>query len=559
MMFDDMKMKKKLVIGFTMLQILVFSSTILFVAYNVDKRISQKVFENSKELVGKHAKEFQNKLADYMRSAQTMAEVLSKKDGIPISNRREYVESITKNLLESNSDFFGTWSIWESNEFDGDDQMHSNIDGYAESGKFQTYFYRDGAEIGVIRQFDYLTDTASFYRIPKELGKAVILEPYYDPDAKLTMTSLTAPIIIDGKVRGVFGIDITLDGLQKMIESIKPYNNSYSLLVSNEGTIAAHPKKEMINKKVGSEVNDLLRDSMKKTIKIGKAFSISKISPLNGKMTELFFEPFQVGDYVSPWAVGISVPFEEILSETNELYYLIALVAVVGILISIFVGGFFAIRMSKPIEQMAEVASKISKGDFNVSINIKTKDESGILADNFRTMIDVIKNLTSEVDKLTTEAAAGHLDFRADSKSFSGAYYKLVDGINNTLDQIIKPLNVTAEYVDRISKGDIPPKITEEYRGDFNEIKNNLNLCIDSINLLIVDTKSLINSASLGRLNDRAETSRHLGEFKNIISGINQAYDRIVGLIDNMPLPVQIVNTEYKIIYANKETLKNNI
>jgi hypothetical protein len=45
--------------------------------------------------------------------------------------------------------------------------------------------------------------------------------------------------------------------------------------------------------------------------------------------------------------------------------------------------------------------------------------------------------------------------------------------------------DVTAEYVDRISKGDIPPKITDTYQGDFNEIKNNLNASIDVMNGLL--------------------------------------------------------------------------
>jgi len=39
------------------------------------------------------------------------------------------------------------------------------------------------------------------------------------------------------------------------------------------------------------------------------------------------------------------------------------------------------------------------------------------------------------------------------------------------MDAVIGPLNVAAEYVDRISKGDIPEVITDEYKGDFNEIK----------------------------------------------------------------------------------------
>ena len=68
-----------------------------------------------------------------------------------------------------------------------------------------------------------------------------------------------------------------------------------------------------------------------------------------------------------------------------------------------------------------------------------------------------------------------------------GAYRKIVEGVNQTLDAVIGPLNVSAEYVDRISKGDIPPKITDTYNGDFNEIKNNLNNCIDNIRALVAD------------------------------------------------------------------------
>ena len=73
----------------------------------------------------------------------------------------------------------------------------------------------------------------------------------------------------------------------------------------------------------------------------------------------------------------------------------------------------------------------------------------------------------------------GKLDTRADLSKYSKAWFVLVKGVNDTLDSVIGPLNVAAEYVDRIAKGDIPPKITDNYNGDFNEIKNNLNQCID--------------------------------------------------------------------------------
>ena len=51
-----------------------------------------------------------------------------------------------------------------------------------------------------------------------------------------------------------------------------------------------------------------------------------------------------------------------------------------------------------------------------------------------------------------------------------------------TLDAVIGPLNVAARYVDEISKGAIPAKITATYSGDFNTIKENLNRQIEVIN-----------------------------------------------------------------------------
>jgi methyl-accepting chemotaxis protein len=76
----------------------------------------------------------------------------------------------------------------------------------------------------------------------------------------------------------------------------------------------------------------------------------------------------------------------------------------------------------------------------------------------------------------------GKLATRADATKHQGDYQKIVAGVNGTLDSVIGPLNVAAEFVDRISKGDIPPKITDAYNGDFNEIKNNLNVLIEAMN-----------------------------------------------------------------------------
>ncbi|MEZ5335786.1 MAG: hypothetical protein R2741_11390 [Methanolobus sp.] len=51
---------------------------------------------------------------------------------------------------------------------------------------------------------------------------------------------------------------------------------------------------------------------------------------------------------------------------------------------------------------------------------------------------------------LAEAAVEGKLDVRADASQHFGDYKRIVDGVNNTLDSVIGPLNVAVEYVDRI-------------------------------------------------------------------------------------------------------------
>jgi methyl-accepting chemotaxis protein len=65
----------------------------------------------------------------------------------------------------------------------------------------------------------------------------------------------------------------------------------------------------------------------------------------------------------------------------------------------------------------------------------------------------------------------------------------LLGGVNYLINAFGAHQRSRREYVDRISKGDMPPKITDTYHGDFNEIKNNLNACIDSINGMLNESR----------------------------------------------------------------------
>ncbi|TAN35389.1 MAG: methyl-accepting chemotaxis protein, partial [Verrucomicrobia bacterium] len=84
-------------------------------------------------------------------------------------------------------------------------------------------------------------------------------------------------------------------------------------------------------------------------------------------------------------------------------------------------------------------------------------------------------------------------------------------------------------YVDRIARGAIPPKITDPYNGDFNILKNNLNLAIDNVNALVADAAMLAKAAVELKLDTRADATKHQGDYRKIVQGVNDTLDAVIG------------------------------
>jgi methyl-accepting chemotaxis protein len=182
-----------------------------------------------------------------------------------------------------------------------------------------------------------------------------------------------------------------------------------------------------------------------------------------------------------------------------------------------------------PINVSAEYIDRISKGDIPPKITEEYHGDFNEIKNNLNALIDVVHMRNADIKMLIQAAIDGKLDVRADFSKYPGENGRMIEGINKMLDSYIGPLNLAAEYIDRISKGDLPPVITQDYKGDFNEIKNNLNQCITAIHLLIDDVNLLSDATVKGNLDVRADPSRHLGDYSRVVTGMNQVLDAVVG------------------------------
>ncbi len=182
-----------------------------------------------------------------------------------------------------------------------------------------------------------------------------------------------------------------------------------------------------------------------------------------------------------------------------------------------------------PLNVAAKYVDQISKGDIPAKITDTYKGDFNEIKNNLNMCIDAVNALVADANLLSKAAVEGKLATRADASKHQGDYRKIVQGVNDTLDAVIGPLNVAAKYVDEISKGNIPAKITDTYKGDFNEIKNNLNACIDAVNALVADANLLSKAAVEGKLATRADASKHQGDYRKIVQGVDDCLDAVIG------------------------------
>lgn len=181
-----------------------------------------------------------------------------------------------------------------------------------------------------------------------------------------------------------------------------------------------------------------------------------------------------------------------------------------------------------PLNVAAGYVDRISKGDIPEKITDRYNGDFNTIKDNLNQCIDAVNALVADANILYKAAVEGRLETRADATKHQGDFRKIVEGVNETLDAVIDPLNVAAGYVDRISKGDIPKKITDTYTGDFNTIRNNLNVCIDAVNALVADANLLSKAALEGKLKTRADATKHQGDFRKIVEGVNETLDSVI-------------------------------
>jgi len=196
-----------------------------------------------------------------------------------------------------------------------------------------------------------------------------------------------------------------------------------------------------------------------------------------------------------------------------------------------------------PIGEGNRILAQISNGKIDELIAQTYKGDHEKMKQAVNNVAVVLQGLQKELGRLTDASKAGELTERGHQDEFQGAYAHIVRGVNAILDAVITPLNVSANYVERISKGDLPPQITDTYHGEFNTIKNNLNTLIGAMDEITRAAEEIAQGNLTVAVRERSAQDKLMQALSAMVAGLTRTVTEIRTIAGEVASATQAIST----------------
>ena len=493
-----MKIATRMIIQIAAISAILIIALVAYISIEITKIQEKNINAELMNTAYRYANQIDADLEAQMSVVRTMSNLLGHIKTVPAANRRNYIQNQLKTVLEKNPDFIGIWTCWEPNELDGLDKKFVNKTGHDKTGRFIPFIFTNDKNIQTepLKNYD-VEVTGDYYLMAKKTNIESIANPfeYVHGTKKIWVTSMSVPINIDGKFVGAVGVHISLQQITDSLIGFHPYTDGYGVLIANNGIRAAHQKTDLVGKSLYDKTPEDLKESLSNAIKTGKEYTYTRASSVTGIKSLYYHVPIAVGKTSTPWSFLITVPEATVFGTVTKIKEILLTAAIFSVFIISFLVWLIGRNIGKSINTML-----------------------------------------TEVRKLIEAGTNGNLKYRADIYNIHPEFQPVLLGINEVLDTVISPLNTASSLVERISNGDLSVKITEDYKGDFNVLKNNLNQCIDNLNGLINEMNETSKIQMAGDFEKHADETKFDGSYKTLISGFNKGMqihiDNILGMLD---------------------------
>lgn len=354
--------------------------------------------------------------------------------------------------LLSSTDMVQTFNIDEIKKFTGENKaIFSDFDFFLVADKEGNYKSTQGLS-GNIKDRDYFPKTMQ--------GETVVSEAVISKSTGRPIIVVATPIKDEaGNIIGLFGGAVNLENFTNTVNAEKLGDTGYAYMINKEGFIMAHPNKEFILKE------NFLKNENESLVEITKKM----IQGEQGTAHYTFNKQKKIASYeglqTNGWSIAMTTTTSEVTKDIAKLGNTVIFIGLI-ILAAIAVTIYFLVSwVIKPISKMVDVTKVVAAGDLKMKVDIKSKDELGMLANHFNNMIENIRILLSEMNDMGRQVSSTSEQMMVSTAEVS----KVAEQVAHTVSELAKgateqaqsaqisndQVNELAEEVSKISQNTV--------------------------------------------------------------------------------------------------------
>lgn len=281
-------------------------------------------------------------------------------------------------------------------------------DYYKDKGKYYMPYaaFRNGGDQEIIYQvlgsqnYDY--PCMDWYIIPKLLKQDYWSEPYYDTGGGNFIMSTYAHPLYDkhGNIYAIFTANISLSMFTDTISKLKPYESSYTYLLSRNGSYLTHiDRTKIMNETIFSDAFEMKSPQQEQ---IGHEMLAGHTGTMRFNNKGIDSYAFYTSIPNTGWSVCTVCPSQIILQELDSTSRGLIYTFLIGFIVLFLIVYYIIRRLTRPLEKFSESARAIAIGQFDVPLpKIYSNDEIRTLRDSLVYMQSSLARYISELKQTT--------------------------------------------------------------------------------------------------------------------------------------------------------------
>jgi len=501
----NLNFAKKLLIG--ILSIIFLSSTVsTFLVSNKSFQSTEQISKlYIKELAQKHALNTKANLDQAVTAVYGVSSFYTSMLNKEIGYSKKSIENYLRDTLGKNPFVLGVWTQIRSGLLFENDPALANTAGHDKDGRFSPYIVKSNGKVVMsVGEAEESGFSSAWVTGSQKSGKEYITDVYTYPidGVDTLMVSISVPVYLDNKFVGVVGADLAMTELSNMISSIKVKENGYAFFVTDQGTIAAHPKKDIIGKKLVEVDSSEEIKTMINKIKKNTTYSFFKPSLTDGLISYYHMEPFEIGNSGIRSGLIISVPKKEYLADAIAIRWFSIVSGIISFAIIVLVIIYNINILKNNLENISDGLKSffdyLNKESMTSKlIEKKNNDEFGTMVDMINTNVEKTQSLImqdealiEDVKRVVNEVKKGYIKQEVKLETSNQSLEELKKIFNEMLETISKDVSVDINKIQKALNNYQKLDFTKRIDDCSGKTTQGLNALADIINEMLVENKS---------------------------------------------------------------------